>query len=145
MLPGPNATTASFFTIGSHKDDVARLQGTPFRLIKEWDSETVEKGYIEDWYERYFYTGETWEYPSGAVEFSLSTDRVTAWDNKDDSLKVEGEPPRRRAERSRPETRPDETGSSTNTKNRASGGCSLLPAALLSGMAVAIPVIWLFL
>ncbi len=168
LLPGPDATTASFFTIGSHKDDVARLQGTPFRLIKEWNSETVEKGYIEDWYERYFYTGETWEYPGGIVEFSLSTDRVTKWDNKDGSLKVQVEQPSRRAERRRPETRPDmppspqpikmfirpftlhetrpdETESSTNTKSRASGGCSLLPAALLSGMAVAIPVIWLFL
>ena len=89
LLPGSNATTASFFTIGSHKDDVAKLHGTPFRLIKEWDSELVETRYIEDSYSRYFYTKEIWTYPGGTVEFSLSTGRVTAWDNKDGFLKAQ--------------------------------------------------------
>ena len=32
MVPGPNTTSSPFFSVGSHKDDVARLQGTPFRI-----------------------------------------------------------------------------------------------------------------
>ena len=31
-VPGPNATTSEFFSTGSHKDDVARLQGTPYSV-----------------------------------------------------------------------------------------------------------------
>ena len=91
LLPGSNATTASFFTIGSHKDDVAKLHGTPFRIIKDWDSEFVETRYIGDSYSRYFYTKEIWTYPGGTVELSLSTGRVTAHDNKDGSLKTQKE------------------------------------------------------
>ena len=33
MVPGPNSTTPSSFSINSHKDDVARLEGTPYRVI----------------------------------------------------------------------------------------------------------------
>ena len=32
MVPGPNAITSSSFSINSHKDDVARLEGTPYRV-----------------------------------------------------------------------------------------------------------------
>ena len=88
LLPGPNATTSSFFSIGSHKDDVAKLQGTPLRIIKDWDLESVTTRYMEDSHFRYFYTKEIWTYPGGTVEFSLSTGRVTAWDNKNGSLKA---------------------------------------------------------
>ena len=86
LLPGPNATTASFFIIGSHKDDVAKLHGTPFRLTKEWDAKVPDDALKPM---RYFYTGETWQYPGGTVEISVSTGRVTAWDNRDGSLKAQ--------------------------------------------------------
>ena len=32
MEPGPNVTSASYFRLGSHKDDVVRLQGSPRRI-----------------------------------------------------------------------------------------------------------------
>ena len=86
LHPGPNVTTSSFFTIDSHKDDVARLQGTPLRLTKEWDAKIPDDALKPM---RYFYTGESWQYPGGTVEFSISTRRVTAWDNRDGSLKAQ--------------------------------------------------------
>ena len=85
MVPGPNATSSSLFSIDSHKDDVVRLQGTPFRIEIEWGFEFRSE---RDLYGRDFKIRETWHFPGGTVEFSISTGRVTAWDNKDGSLKA---------------------------------------------------------
>ena len=86
MVPGPNATSSSLFSIDSHKDDVVRLQGTPFRIDIEWGFEFRSE---RDLYGRDFKIRETWHFPGGTVEFSISTGRVTAWDNKDGSLKAQ--------------------------------------------------------
>ena len=78
LVPGQNVTTAGLFTIGSHRDDVARLHGTPPVLLVRQE---------EDW--------ENWMYPGmmpdiNHVEFSFSTGRVTSWENRDGLLKVRG-------------------------------------------------------
>ena len=86
LFPGANVTTSSFFTIDSHKDDVARLQGTPLRVIKEWDAKIPDDALKPM---RYFYTRESWVYLGGTVEFSISTGRITAWDNRDGSRKAQ--------------------------------------------------------
>ncbi len=86
LVPGPNVTTSSFFTIDSHKDDVARLQRTPHRIDIEWGFEFRNE---RDLTGRSFQIRETWHFSGGTVEFSISTGRVTAWDNKDGSLKAQ--------------------------------------------------------
>ena len=86
LVPGPNVTTYSFFTMGSHKDDVARLQGTPHRIDVEWGFEFRNE---RDLTGRSFKIRETWHFSGGTVEFSVSTGRVAAWDNKDGSLKAQ--------------------------------------------------------
>ena len=107
MVPGNNVTTAAFFSIGSHKDDVVRLQGTPFQVTvpgryvpsreereweREWASISKEFGLrnkepediddnisgLNDEDHR-----ETWRYRNGTVEFSTITGRVTAWQDTD--------------------------------------------------------------
>ena len=79
MVPGPNATSSPFFSIDSHKDDVVRLQGTPFRIDIEWGFEFRSE---RDLIGRHFKVRETWHFFGGTVEFSISTGRVTAWQNK---------------------------------------------------------------
>ena len=81
MVPGPNATSSQFFSIYSHKDDVARLQGTPYRIdIEEaFNSETGRDGPVR----------EIWRFSGGIIEFFVPTGRVTAWDNQDGSLKAQ--------------------------------------------------------
>ena len=66
----PTTTTAvaGYFTRGSHKDDVLRLQGTPSDI---------------DIYSN----TETWWYGTSKVEISKSNDRVISWDNNG-NLKV---------------------------------------------------------
>ena len=67
LAPGPNTTTGSHFTLGSHKDDVLRVQGTP------------------DSISRYDTLGKmTWQYGASSVEISLSTARVLDWSNNGD-------------------------------------------------------------
>ena len=71
MVPGPNVTSADFFVIGDHRDQVARLHGTP-PVIAAWQE----------------LNGEIWiYYPGTSVEFDFSIGRVTDWENKDGSLK----------------------------------------------------------
>ena len=81
MVPGPNATSSQFFSIYSHKDDFARLQGTPYRIdIEEaFNSETGRDGPVR----------EIWRFSGGIIEFFVPTGRVTAWDNQDGSLKAQ--------------------------------------------------------
>jgi hypothetical protein len=71
--PTPTPSQGDYFTIGSHKDDVARLQGAPTSL----DIVSV-LGYEE------------WGYGLSWVRFSVSTDRVIEWNNFDRNLKVAG-------------------------------------------------------
>jgi hypothetical protein len=70
IVPGNNITADTRFTVGSHKDDVARIQGTP-KTINNWFS-TYE-----------------WDYSGiglGKVTFSIDTDRVVSWNNYDGIL-----------------------------------------------------------
>ena len=110
MVPGPNATTSSSFSINSHKDDVARLEGTPYHVaapiretraslqeerrsnrelgIKPDEDDEVIKDSIsglnrED-------DRETWYFRGGTVEFSISTSRVTAWGGTDQAFNALG-------------------------------------------------------
>ena len=110
MVPGSNATTSSSFSINSHKDDVARLEGTPYRVdvpvrqtraslqeerrsnrelgIKPDEDDEVIKDDIsglnrED-------DRETWYFQGGTVEFSISTSRVTAWGSTDRAFNALG-------------------------------------------------------
>lgn len=65
--PKPQPKTveiASFFTRGSHQDDVLRIQGTPTR-IKIWKA----LGH------------ETWYYGSSKVDIDIRTRKVLEWDN----------------------------------------------------------------
>ncbi|MCK4292911.1 MAG: hypothetical protein KAY65_06925 [Planctomycetes bacterium] len=72
--PGKNGMTALYFTQGSHKDDVLRIQGTP------------------DAIHRYPALGEeVWRYGLSTVEFSMRDDRVAQWSNYG-NLKVKLEP-----------------------------------------------------
>ena len=72
LVPGPNVTHHDFFTEGDHRDEVARLQGTPSRILvaRSLDRET------------WFYLG----LGVSIVDFSFSTGRVKNW--KDDSGKL---------------------------------------------------------
>ena len=85
MVPGPNVTTSELFTINSHKDDVTRLEGTPSRIDIDREVEFRNENDLEG---RYVKVRERWHYPGGVVEFSISTGRVTAWENRDGSLKA---------------------------------------------------------
>ncbi len=119
MATGPNVTTSEFFSVGSHKDDVVRLEGTPFnvwipnpktnaaiqeereyrKFMREVDRD-LGKPRNPEYYEPVGKFDEdedsdleTWHFPSGIVELSISTGRVRAWDNSDGSLKVQGTSP----------------------------------------------------
>ena len=62
VIPGPNVTSGEYFTPWSHKDDVARIQGTPNEaLIKEKIHE------------------ETWQYSGGAVDFIYPSGFLKVW------------------------------------------------------------------
>ena len=75
LVPGPYTTRYDFFTIGSHRDDVARLHGSPPLLVARQEL---------DW-EYWMYRGTT---EVNVVEFSFSTGLVTDWENRDGSLKT---------------------------------------------------------
>ena len=66
IVPGPNVTNSEFFTIGSHQDDVARIQGTPY-IINATQWCTNLKGL------------ERWCYRGGDVKFD-SGNRVIGWE-----------------------------------------------------------------
>jgi hypothetical protein len=59
------------FTIGSHRDEVLRIQGTP-KSIHTYNA----SGY------------EQFSYGNSTVDISLSTQRVIEWSNFDNNLKV---------------------------------------------------------
>ena len=110
VVPGPNTTAATSFRIGSHKDDVARLEGTPYRVsaplrrtrasLQQERRENRELGIrpnpddeviddnisgLNDDSDR-----ETWYFQGGAVEISVATGRVTAWGSVDNSFNTAG-------------------------------------------------------
>lgn len=97
LVPGPNATTSESFSIGSHKDDVARLQGTPLSIIpptrytlsREERAFNREFGIQVEEQSREERDRETWQYLGGIVDFSSSSGRVTAFQNQDGSLKAQ--------------------------------------------------------
>ena len=72
LVPGPNVTTSRLFSLGSHKDDVARLQKTPPFSIH------IASG------------RETWLFSGGSVDFSISSSRVIYYENTDGSLECQG-------------------------------------------------------
>ena len=112
LVPGDNATASDFFSIGSHKDDVVQLQGTPFhirvpsryvptRKEREWEREMASMNRefgikvkkeediddnisgLDDREHR-----EIWLYHNGTVEFSTITGRVTAWQDADGAFNL---------------------------------------------------------
>ncbi len=110
LSPGLNTTTATSFRIGSHKDDVARLEGTPYRVTAplrrtrtslqeerrtdrelgigpNLDDEIIENNIsgLNDDSDR-----DTWYFQGGTVEISFRTGRVTAWGSLDDSFNAAG-------------------------------------------------------
>ncbi len=115
IVPGLNVTTSESFSIGSHKDDVARLQGTPSRVtvptprtaaaireerehrkyMRELDRELGKPANPEDsepvgkFSEGEDPDRETWHFTGGIVEFSIKTGRVVAWETQDGALKVQ--------------------------------------------------------
>ncbi len=85
MVPGPNVTTSELFSIDSHKDDVVRVQGTPYNVYVEHNYEYDGNDDLK----RVKPRREVWHFPGGFVEFSISTGRVTAWDNQDGSINAQ--------------------------------------------------------
>lgn len=72
LVPGTNVSSYDFFVAGDHRDEVARLQGTPPVIIAAQESDR-----------------EIWIYSRNShVEFSFSTGRVIDWENGDGTLKA---------------------------------------------------------
>jgi hypothetical protein len=71
LKPGPNTTKSAYFSQGSHKDDILRIQGTP-NEINAYSS----LGY------------EDWKYGYSTVKISASTNKVMSWNNNG-NLKVQ--------------------------------------------------------
>ena len=69
MIPGKNVTTGNYFTKGSHRDDVVRLQGTPQRIYD-------------------LYSEEKWSYGASSVTISKSTKKVLRWSNIGGNLNI---------------------------------------------------------
>ena len=75
LEPGANTTSATYFTRGSHADDVLRIQGTPDRI------------------DRYAASGyEVWRYRSSTVNISMRSQEVLEWSNSGRTLNVRLEP-----------------------------------------------------
>ena len=105
-VPSPTVTTAASFQLGSHKDDVARLEGTPFRIIapirrtrasiREERRLNRDLGITPDLYDEIIENNisglnddsdrETWHFRGGTVELSVANGRVTAWHSIDSSF-----------------------------------------------------------
>jgi hypothetical protein len=71
LITGSDVTQLPYFTSGSHRDDVIRIQGMP-------DAVTYSE-----------YAGEWWHWDNSYVTFDLSTDRINFWGNHSGNLKVE--------------------------------------------------------
>ena len=71
LNPGANVTGGTYFTRGSHQDDVVRMQGTPDEI-----SRYPAMGY------------EVWQYGTSTVMISVRTRRVLEWSNRANSLRV---------------------------------------------------------
>jgi len=69
MIPGKNVTTKSYFSKGSHQDDVIRLQGTPQTILDLIDEEQ-------------------WSYGYSSVTISKNSKKVLRWSNSSNNLKV---------------------------------------------------------
>ena len=76
LRPGNRTTHASYFTRGSHQDDVLRLQGTP--SFVNYPSKSEKK----------------FGFASSTVTIDRRTDMVIRWDNASGNLKI-GTQPRR--------------------------------------------------
>jgi outer membrane protein assembly factor BamE (lipoprotein component of BamABCDE complex) len=71
MIAGPSITSLSYYTDGSHKDDVIRLQGTPTSVSK------------------YTSLGEqVWDYGNSTVTILTGSQLVKEWSNRQGNLKV---------------------------------------------------------
>ena len=75
MQPGRNTGGTSYFTRGSHQDDVLRLQGTPSSISR-------------------YSTFELWKYGFSSVKIDLQSKRVIEWNNLNGNLKVKMQPGR---------------------------------------------------
>lgn len=60
LIPGPNVTTATEVTVGSHEDDVIRLEGTPFEI-----NDYGALGYKQ------------WRYRKMTIEINIKSQSVT--------------------------------------------------------------------
>ena len=69
LQPGKGGTGARFWTMGSHEDDVLRMQGTPRSILKHGSTET-------------------WFYGASSVEIDARTRRVREWSDLGGTLKV---------------------------------------------------------
>ena len=69
LLPGKQVTSETYFTRGSHEDDVLRLQGTPSNISR-------------------FSSHEVWSFGLSRVDIDLRTRRVLEWNNVNGNLKV---------------------------------------------------------
>ena len=80
LVPGPNVTGLDYFTIGAHRDEVARLHGTPVMIMA---SQELDR--------------EIWAYDgaelTAAIGFSFSTGRVNHWESDDSNLKARRQSP----------------------------------------------------
>ena len=75
LEPGPRVTDAQYFTRGSHKDDVLRIQGTPTRISRFPSSGK-----------------EVWAYGLSSVSISIATGKVQEWSDHAHNLRVRLEP-----------------------------------------------------
>ena len=80
LVPGPNVSSLDYFTIGAHRDEVARLHGTPVMIMA---SQELNR--------------EIWVYDgpevTAAIGFSFSTGRVNHWESDDGNLKARRQSP----------------------------------------------------
>ena len=158
MVPGPNATTSEFFSIGSHKDDVAQLHGTPYSVMvpnrrtraeiqrrrqeerehREIMREIGAKDYEPIYSPEDDSDLETWRFPGGIIEFAVSTGRVTAWDDQDGSLKTQGvSPETEAAKKSKRAAFAPASNPTPNSHTTPGGGCLLTVLSLFVVVAMA--------
>ena len=71
IAPGPNVTASSVFDAGSHRDDVARLMGTPASIREDRARGTM-----------------SWRYGSSLVTISTADQRVVDWVDRSGNLRV---------------------------------------------------------